>query len=281
MYRSKGVKMSKETILITVKTYPALSTTHDETVCTAGLRRDGSWIRIYPIPFRKLDEFEKYRKFDWIDIDVDRSPNDPRPESHKKQSPIRVISHLDTSSNWHERNQTVLVKGDVYTSFDEIIAKNKNGRQLSLATFKPTEILDVTVEEEATRGWDAEKLRKLEAKSKQQDMFLDSAECFKVVKKLPYKFRYLFKDETGKKRELMITDWELGALFWNSMHRHNNDEIKAVHDVKNKYLHDLVNNKDIHLFVGTTLEWDLKNAPNPFTIIGVYSPPTVMQKSLF
>jgi hypothetical protein len=273
--------MSKEVILVTVKTYPALSSTYDETVCTAGMREDGSWIRIYPIPFRKLEEFEKYRKFDWVEIDVEKNLKDPRPESHKKRSNIRVIEHIDTSSDWYIRNQTVLEKGDVYTNFDEIIRKNKDGRQLSLATFKPTEILDVTVELEKSRDWDQKKLRELEAKSKQPDMFQNSAECFKVVKKLPYKFRYLFQDETGKKRELMITDWEIGALFWNSMSRHSNNENKAVQDVKNKYLHDLVNGRDIHFFVGTTLEWDLKNAPNPFTIIGVYSPPIVLQESLF
>lgn len=272
--------MSKETILITVKTYPALSSAYDETVCTAGLRKDGSWIRIYPIPFRKLDEFEKYRKFDWVEIDVVKNPNDDRPESRKKHSNIRVLEHIGTSSNWYERNQTVLAAGDVYTSFSEIIARNKSGL-LSLATFKPTEILDVTVEPEKSREWDEKKLRALEVKSKQEDMFLDSAECFKVVKKLPYKFRYKFKDETGKSRELMITDWEIGALFWNSLRRHNNNETMAVEDVKNKYLHDLVNNRDIHFFVGTTLEWDRKNASNPFTIIGVYSPPIVLQESLF
>ncbi len=276
--------MSKEVILITVKTYPALSSAYDETVCTAGLRADGSWVRIYPIPFRKLEEYEKYEKyakFDWIEIDIEMNLKDPRPESYKKHSDIRIIEHIDTSSNWYLRNQAVLEKCDVYTNFDEIIKKNKEGRRLSLATFKPTEILDVTIEEEENRDWDEKKIRELEAKSKQQDMFLDSAECFKVVKKLPYKFRYLFKDETGKKRELMITDWEIGALFWNSMRQHNNDESKAVQDVKKKYLHTLVNNRDIHFFVGTTLEWDLKNAPNPFPIIGVYSPPIILQKPLF
>ena len=274
--------MSKEVVLITVKTYPTLSSTYDETVCTAGLRKDGSWIRVYPIAFRKLDEFEKYRKFDWIEIDVEKNPKDPRPESRKKQhANIRVLSHIDTSSNWWERNQTVLTAGDVYTSFDEIIDRNKDGRQLSLATFKPTEILDVTVEAEKNRNWDEKRLRDIEAKSKQQDLFMDSTECFKVVNKLPYKFRYLFTDETGKKRKLIITDWELGALFWNSMRRHGNNEAQAVDDVRNKYLHELVENRNIHFFVGTTLQWDLKNAPNPFTIIGVYSPPVVLQESLF
>lgn len=56
--------MSKERILITVKTYPTLSRKYGETVCTAGVRPDGSWLRIYPVPFRRLDETEQYRKFD-------------------------------------------------------------------------------------------------------------------------------------------------------------------------------------------------------------------------
>ncbi len=44
--------MTKERILITVKTYPTLSTTYGETVCAAGIREDGSWeiIGVFPIP---------------------------------------------------------------------------------------------------------------------------------------------------------------------------------------------------------------------------------------
>ena len=39
--------MALTKVLITVKTYPTLSTKYDELVCTAGFREDGSWIRIY------------------------------------------------------------------------------------------------------------------------------------------------------------------------------------------------------------------------------------------
>lgn len=46
--------MPLERVLITVKTYPTLSKKYGETVCTAGLREDGSWVRIYPVPFRQL-----------------------------------------------------------------------------------------------------------------------------------------------------------------------------------------------------------------------------------
>ncbi|MDF1814754.1 MAG: hypothetical protein P1V20_21290, partial [Verrucomicrobiales bacterium] len=44
----------KERILITVKTYPTLSTKYAELVCTAGVNENGEWRRIYPIQFRQL-----------------------------------------------------------------------------------------------------------------------------------------------------------------------------------------------------------------------------------
>jgi len=44
--------MAKERVLIAVKTYPTLSDKYLELSCTAGFREDGSWIRLYPIPFR-------------------------------------------------------------------------------------------------------------------------------------------------------------------------------------------------------------------------------------
>ncbi len=49
-------------VLIAVKTYPTLSRKYTELVCTAGFRDDGSWIRIYPSPFRFLATDQRYRK---------------------------------------------------------------------------------------------------------------------------------------------------------------------------------------------------------------------------
>ena len=49
-------------VLIAVKTYPTLSEKYDELVCTAGFLEDGTWIRIYPIPFRKLSYDNRYNK---------------------------------------------------------------------------------------------------------------------------------------------------------------------------------------------------------------------------
>lgn len=60
-------------VLVTVMTYPTLSKRHMETVCTAGFREDGSWIRIYPVPHRLLNlEAPMYKKWQWIDVDLEK-----------------------------------------------------------------------------------------------------------------------------------------------------------------------------------------------------------------
>ncbi len=82
--------IERKKICITVKTYPTLSKKYDELVCTAGLLDDGSWIRIYPLPFRKLDYDKKYKKYHWIEADVERNLSDIRPESYK-------VFNIDTS----------------------------------------------------------------------------------------------------------------------------------------------------------------------------------------
>lgn len=65
-------RMALTKVLVVVKTYPTLSSKYDELVCTAGFLEDGHWIRIYPIPFRKLEYERRYSKYDWVEIDLDR-----------------------------------------------------------------------------------------------------------------------------------------------------------------------------------------------------------------
>ena len=99
--------MPRERVLITVKTYPTLSRKYGETVCTAGVREDGSWVRIYPVPFRRLDEAEQYRKFDWLECALNRSRSDPRPETRHPSDwrQLVAVSHMDTGGNWRERRR--------------------------------------------------------------------------------------------------------------------------------------------------------------------------------
>lgn len=96
---TKRWQMPKERVLITVKTYPTLSRKYGETVCTAGVREDGSWVRIYPVPFRRLDETGQYRKFDWVECRLIRNQKDPRPETFHAADLKELVAagHMDTT----------------------------------------------------------------------------------------------------------------------------------------------------------------------------------------
>lgn len=217
--------MALTKVLIAVKTYPTLSAKYDELVCTAGFREDGTWIRIYPIPFRKKSYNEQYRKYDWIEVDLVKNASDFRPESfrpYSHDSEIKIIGHIDTAGNWELRKQLALRK--IYFDLTELIeeAKDKN-ICTSLAVFKPTEILDFIVEP-VDRMWDQDKLLKLN----QLNLFeTNVAGKFEVVQKLPFKFSYVFTDILGRKSQLMIEDWEIGQLFWNCLARHEGNEENA------------------------------------------------------
>src|SRR6267154_3069020 len=116
--------MARERVLITVKTYPTLSRKYGETVCTAALRPDGSWVRIYPVPFRRLDEKQQYSKFDWVEADFIKARSDPRPESlhPSDMSQLIPVGHLDTRDAWRERRRLVLETARVHSRLADLIA---------------------------------------------------------------------------------------------------------------------------------------------------------------
>ena len=271
--------MTREKLLITVKTYPTLSKKYGETVCTAGIRPDGSWLRLYPVPFRRLDEKEQYRKFDWIECDVIKHKGDPRPESFRPTNPDDFIpvGHMDTSHNWNARRQLILNKSYVYTDLAELIDDAKLGT-CSLAVFKPEKVVRLKVESD-DRIWDPKKLQAFRDQANQPDLFEDNSwkRTFEMIPKLPYVFKYVFEDVGGRSSQMQILDWEIGALFWNCKRKYHEDSM-AIKKVKEKYMDEFLT-KDLHFFLGTTQEFHFR-APNPWVIIGVFPIPYEHQLEL-
>lgn len=274
-------------VLITVKAYPALSRKYKETVCTAGITENGEWIRIYPIPFRQIDYDKRFQKYEWVELDLERNLSDFRPESFRPYdiNLSDIVSHGFVKSDgdaWIERRRYLLKK--VYTNLSELIAEAKNDQiKTSLAIFKPTKILNF-VYEETERSWNKEKLEYLKSQQLQLNLFdneneLDISE-FEVVSKLPYKFSFEFEDDAGRYSKLMIEDWETGMLYWNSLARHEGDEVKACEDVKKKYYDDFALTKDYYFILGTTKLFH-NTALNPFVIIGDFRPKHITQENLF
>ncbi len=212
-------------ILITVKTYPTLSSKYDELVCTAGLTEEGKWIRLYPIPFRKLDYEQRYQRYQWIEVDVERNESDFRPETYRAINYEKIVvgDKIEPDGDaWFERRSIVLK--NVYTNLGKLIAEAKNKEICtSLAVFKPTRILGF-IFKETEREWDKKKLEGL----KQLKLFESSENPFEVVRKLPYKFSFVFLDDAGRESTMMIEDWETGQLFWNCLARAEGDKRRHV-----------------------------------------------------
>ena len=135
-------------VLILVKTYPAISSKYGETVCTAGITEEGKWIRIYPLPFRKMPKECKFSKYDWLEIDLDQNKSDIRPESYRPNNfnDIKVIGRIEADGGaWFDRRKYVLK--NVYTNLDKLIKEAQTKAICtSLAIFKPKKIIDFTFE---------------------------------------------------------------------------------------------------------------------------------------
>lgn len=272
--------MAKERVLITVKTYPTLSRKYGETVCTAGVRPDGSWMRIYPVPFRRLEEEEQYKKFDWIETEFIRGRSDSRPETWHPADLAKMlpVGHMGTADSWRERRELLLTKAKVFDRLEPLMIGAKENR-LSLAVFRPVRIRGFIWEDDE-REWNPDKVAQMREQTKQAQMFAEDEwrETFKIIPKLPYAFSYQIEDADGRKSTMQVLDWECGQLYWNCVRRHG-DEAVALEKVKAKYL-DEFGKRDLHFFLGTTQQFH-GFAPNPWVIIGVFAPPYQLGEELF
>ncbi|MDR2546347.1 MAG: hypothetical protein LBC96_02400 [Lachnospiraceae bacterium] len=262
----------KKRIYIVVKTYPTISKEYSELVCTAGVLEDGSWIRLYPIPFKKLEDYQKYPKYTWVEVEATRNTSDFRPESYRPTLTTISVSEKHKKVDWDERRRIVFNNNKIYTNLQELIDKAKTDGT-SLAAFKPAKIHDFVVEP-TDRDWDAEKLAILKNLSQQLNLFQSPEEIeaeYKVVPKVPYKFSYRLEDDCGKQSTMMIEDWEIGMLYFNCLKRAGGSEKEATEKVRQKYYDEFLK-KDLHLFLGTTKQFH-NVAPNPFIIVGVFYPP--------
>ncbi len=127
--------MVQEKILITVKTYPVISSQYVELSCTAGMREDGSWIRLYPIRFRLLEEKNRFKKYQWIELNIEKNIKDFRPESYRPLdvNEIKILGEVNTANNWDERKKIILGKEKTYTNLTKLIEDAQDSSKQSLS----------------------------------------------------------------------------------------------------------------------------------------------------
>ena len=251
-------------ILVTVKAYPNLSRKYGETVCVAGIDLTTSeWIRLYPIPFRDLDEDKKFKKYNVIEVKAIKAANDKRPESYKvDRDTIKVVGSVDYKSgkvNWIERGKIALPT--VSKSMCEILRLSKR-EDKSLGMFKPKNV---------TFSWEkvsSEDKKKIESYYVQQD-FLERKKS--PLEDIPYIFRYSFfcnneKNCTG--HTYAIIDWEIVQSFRSWRRKYKSIE-KLLEKIEYKWINTIcASNRDTYFYVGNQ-----KRFRDNFMILGAFYPP--------
>lgn len=263
-----GLTGERKRILILVKTYPSISKSYGELVCTAGIDEDGNWIRLYPMPLEMFRD-KAIRKYSWIEVEVTKREKrfDDRPESYVPQrETLRFIRHLSSPQCDEERRRAVLGKVRLFTSLDELIDLGFR-KTISLALFKPTKILGITVVHDTSKYSDDDWAR---FQAYQSDLFANS-DFFderNPIQKPPFKLLIAFEDENGRTSKMTVLDWEVGALWYRHLRDKPFETIKA--EIEKKY--SLKAGKELYLYLGSMYRNVQKykgENKNPWSIIGL------------
>ena len=257
--------MERMRVLITVKTYPIPSAKYDELVCTAG-------VRLYPINFRDLPFSQQFKKYQWIEVDAAKQRGrDARKESYRPDcNTIKLRGEpIPSRDNWAQRAQYVLARRA--KSMEDLYEQQRADRT-SLGVFKPKKIHDLIYKPDAD-DWKAS----FKAALAQARLWEDRKVSKNPPRKVPYKFQYVFNCDDPRcrsKHQMMIEDWEVGALYWRQVDQ-GATPADAAKTVREKFLGKLcAADRDTHLYVGTILAH-----PKTWVVIGVFWPKLAKPKA--
>jgi hypothetical protein len=203
---------------ILIKAQPHRSSKYFETVCCAGVGRDHKWRRQYPVPFRILDDSQKFSRWSWIKYRYVKSDGDPRAESQKVLPESVVVGEQIRSSERANFLQPL-----IRNSFAD-----SDARRESLCLIRPLE-LELRAFEKPDSEIRSEEL-KHKALADQLSMFDQTA---RPMKPCPMSFVVHWRDQDGKQRSHECDDWETSAAF-NRFERQYG-RAKAIEILKKKY----------------------------------------------
>lgn len=259
-----------ERILILCKTYPSPSARYTETSCVAGIDEAGALIRIYPMPFRIVNDDQQFKKWQWVTARIEKANADHRPESHKIY--VDTIDCTEAplpagDKGWALRRQW-LSKINLFTDFGAVeAARIANGNTLAL--LQPARILGLDIKKSAVPNWTEEEKIKLLQMQSQGDLFNgdDEAKSLKLLRKIPYDFHYRYEcTVNGKKIEYRhkLVDWEVGALYLNVERAHG----KNWEAPFRKKLEEELPAHDLMFLLGT-----IHRFPDQWLIVSLIYPP--------
>ncbi len=203
---------------ILVKALPHRSSKYFETVCCAGVGRDGLWRRQYPVPFRILDPKQKFSRWSSIKYQFTRSKADIRTES-QKVLPESLIVGDELKRSERARFLNPLIRN----SFNEADAQCE-----SLVLLRP-QMVRLTAQQKSKNDLQDEQAKHAELAA-QTSLFDKPA---KPLEPCPVEFTVEWKDAAGKHRRHICDDWETSTAYMRFQRMYGHHE--ALRVLKRKY----------------------------------------------
>lgn len=242
-----------ERVLILCKTYPSPSAKYAETSCVAGLTAGGRLVRLFPVPFRLVADDQQFRKWQWIEVRLEKARDDHRPESHRifvdtiacDAEPMKAGKR-----GWPAR-MALLARQPVYTDFGAM-EQTRLTHGNTLALFKPDRIASLEIKPTKNADWTPEERSKL-LQMQQQNSLFDAEEDqrqVQLLEKIPFDFYYHCEYQAADGRQsvrVKLVDWEVCALYRNTRRQHGSRWEAPFRD---KLERDLLA-KDLMLLMGT------------------------------
>ncbi len=241
--------MDTERILITVRTYPTVSTKYTETVCTGGINDRHEWRRLYPVSLRFLEDEKQYQTFDIVSVGLRGNP-DGRPESRRPDlATLKVVGHLDTTRQWRARREWIIPTA--VGSMRELVASGR-----TLAPVLVREVLDFIAKPD-----DPEWTPKQKEVLRQMGLF----EGPTPLEKLPFDFRLRWRDDEGEEHDSKFIAWEVGQTWRKWRNRYPN----PIATMRDKWMTKVFGpDRDVWFFMGNFAEHR-----HVFGVCGAFAPP--------
>lgn len=259
-------------VLITVKTTPMPSASYGDTVCVAGIRLDTGtphWIRLYPIPFRWLDESQQFGKYEIVELDVSRRHKDTRPESY---TPIvETIRRVKRIEGWSARQ---IVFEDLPRTTTCALRQGAHDSP-SLGMVRVRALQGHRFEPHP--GWTPQEQARI-ARSMDVNVSVLFGQAGRIPPKLAapkwkLTYRYLCEDPDCRGHDGQVLDWELTML-----ERHAAGSLEDKKEAIRKKFVDMMfaPSRETSFFMGN---FEAATKRRNFSVLGVYYPPVTVATS--
>lgn len=261
--------MTKNNILIIVKTYPEISRKYTETVCTAGiLAETRKLVRLYPIRFRYLEGEQQFKKYQWIKANIRKALSDPRPESHHiVTDSIEIGDEVPVGKTWDERHSWLINENTVFSSVEALYEAQRN-HGTSLGIVKPRLLKRVIIQPRDEKEVN-DAIVKKDSVVKQLDLFEEKKDLYILPVRIMIEFSC--DDPKCAGHTMSILDWEFGQLYRKVVQMPDwqaKIEAKITREIFGK-------TRDTHIILG-----NMAAHPNTFCVLGFFWPPKVHSRQI-